>query len=184
MGNKGWIKLHRSLLDHWIHERDKDGTYQMEHYWIDMLLMTNHEDRKIPCNKKVITIKAGSFMTSLRKLGSRWGMDKDSVRTILETFENEKMITRKTENNATVITIVNYGLYQSSKGKNTDTDSDTISDTDSDTLSDTISDAITDTWGDTDSTQTRMNKNDYKNDITTKKKMPVGTYSIFGGEPE
>ena len=152
---KGWIKLHRSIMDHWVYE-----SYEMQHYWIDLLLLANHDEKKFPVNKRVVTIRTGQLMTSLRKLASRWKVNKDTVRTILETCRKEGMITYEHRDNSTVITVVNYWVYQGLKGKSSDTDSDTVSDTDSDTMPDTA--------GDTDSTQTRMKKNDIKNEKESK----------------
>ena len=162
-------------MEHWVYE-----SYEMEHYWIDLLLMANHEDRKFPVNKRVVTIKAGQLMTSYRKLAVRWNVCKDTVKDILTTFEKEGMIIREFRDQSTVITIVNYGVYQGFKGKSADSDPDT----DSDTISDTDPDTLPDTTADTESTQTRMEKNVIKNDIKNSKKPASQVVSPWGGSYE
>lgn len=154
---KGWIKLHRSIMDHWVYE-----SFEMQHYWIDLLLVANHEDKKIPFYKTIITIKAGQKLTSYRKLADRWHINKNTVKTVLNTFSKDGMIIVENKYNGTLITIVNYKVYQGIKGGNRDTDSDTLSDTDSDTMADTDSD--------TDYTQTRIYKNDIRMNKNEKEK--------------
>ena len=159
MAEKGWIKLHRKITENWVYEKQ-----DMFFYWIDILLMVNHKDRKVPIYKKLVVIHAGQTLTSLRKLSARWKIDKNTVGTVLETFRNDGMITFEHKYNGTVITVLNYVEYQGIGKRFSDTDSYTDSDTFSDTLSDTDSYTVPYTNSDTDSTLTRMDKNDYKND--------------------
>ena len=181
MADNGWIKIYRSIRSNWVWE-----DYEMTHYWIDILLMVNHTESKVPVGKKLITVKPGQRMTSLRKLSVRWDISKDKVKRVLEMFENDGMITVKLENNATLITVVNYWLYQVSDGKRRDTDKDTFKDTNKDTNKDTYKDTSKDTFKDTNTTQTRMTKNDIKNvnknDIRTKENAPL--VDSFGQEIE
>lgn len=149
---KGWIKLHRKITENWIYE-DRDMLF----YWIDILLMVNHKAKKYPYHKKTITILPGQKLTSRRKLAVRWKLDKDTVGTVLDTFQKEGMIHFENRYNGTLVTVDNYGLYQGNDKHFTDTDSDTLSDTDSDTLSDA------------DSPLTRMINNDTNNDLKNEK---------------
>lgn len=171
----GWIKLHRSIMSHWVYE-----SYEMQHYWIDLLFLVNHKAKKYPVNKKLVTIEAGQRLTSLRKLADRWDIDKNTVKKVLDTFQKDGMITIENKFGGTVITVVNYRAYQGSKGDFRDTDSDTLSDT----LSYTDSDTVTDTVSDADSTQTRMSKNDIKNDIKNEKEKTAPRYDPWGYELE
>jgi DNA replication protein DnaD len=165
VADKGWIKLHRSIVDHWVFQRGSKG-YEMEHYWIDLLLMVNHKKGKIQYYKDVVTIYPGQTRTSQRKLAARWGIDTKTVKKVLDTFQNEGMITYENRYNGTLITIVNYGIYQGLSWPNGSTVSYTDSYTDSYTEGATVSH--------TDSLLTRMNKNELKND-----KEPKNTASPF-----
>ena len=161
--DKGWIKIYRSIRSNWVWE-----DFEMTHYWIDLLFMVNHKESKVAIGKKLFTVKPGQKITSLRKLSVRWNVSKDKVKRILEMFEQDEMITIKMANNATLITVVNYRLYQLSDGVRRDTNKDTSKDT----FKDTSEDTFEDTNKDTNATQTRMSKNVIKNDTKIKKTAP------------
>ena len=167
--DKGWIKLYRSIRSSWVWE-----DYEMTHYWLDLIFMMNHKEGKVSLGKQLIKVKPGQKVTSLRKLAARWDISKDKVKRILKMFEQDDMITVKMAHNATVITVVNYWLYQLSDGKRRDTNKDTFEDTNEDTYEDTSKD--------TNATQTRMSKNDIKNDIKNSKN-PASPVNGAWGRP-
>ena len=41
---EGWIKLHRKITENWLWD---DKPYDKARAWIELLLMVNHEDKKI-----------------------------------------------------------------------------------------------------------------------------------------
>ena len=63
----GWIKLQRSITEHWLHE---DKPFNRFGAWIDLLLMANHDARKLPTRTGVLTIERGQMLTSTRSLAS------------------------------------------------------------------------------------------------------------------
>lgn len=135
---EGWIKIHRKLLscDIW----DNDQPFDMRSAWVDLILLANHRDVEMLFDYEPLTIKRGQYLTSVRKLGARWGWSKNRTLKYLRLLENLKMIERESSSKRTLITIVNYGVYQDAR----DTDVDTGMDT----------------GVDTGMPQTRMNKND------------------------
>ena len=74
--------------------------------------MANHKDNKILFNGELIEIKRGSRITSLRQLSDAWGWSTTKVKKFLELLEKENMITVKSDNKKTLVTIENYGVYQ------------------------------------------------------------------------
>lgn len=108
--NKGFIALYRSIQDHWIWESNEFSQFQA---WIDLLLMVNHEDKKTVFDGKLTEIKKGSRITSIRKLCERWNWSNTKVVNFLNNLELDGMITRESDTKKTVITIVNYEVYQS-----------------------------------------------------------------------
>lgn len=135
----GWIKLHRKILDNWIwNDPEKLRA------WIDILLMVNHEDKQIPFDGHIVTIHKGQRLTSLLKLSERWGWSRNRVDRFLRLLEEAKMVTADRTPNGTVLTVINWALYQDERDTNGATDGAT---------NDT-------TVGATVGTQTRMNKND------------------------
>ena len=106
----GWIKLYRQLQDCpiWYGERFSKGQA-----WVDLLMLANHSDKKIMFNGDFITIQRGQYLTSMVKLSDKWKWNRKTVSSFLKLLENDNMITKVTDNTKTLITIVNYGIYQS-----------------------------------------------------------------------
>jgi DNA replication protein DnaD len=109
---KGYIKLYRDLQDCWIWEGERFSRGQA---WVDLLLMANHKDVKIPFGEKIEIVQRGQFITSIAKLAKKWGWSFNTVKRFLNLLENDNMLTRKSDNSKTLITIVNYRVYQGSE---------------------------------------------------------------------
>jgi DNA replication protein DnaD len=109
---KGYIKLYRDIRSHWIWS---DPEYLRA--WVDLLMMVNHEDKQILFNKKLITVKRGSRITSIRKLAERWGWSRGRVARFLDMLEQDNMIATRRTTQKTMINVINYGFYQSEKPK-------------------------------------------------------------------
>lgn len=101
---EGWIKLHRKILD-WEWYTDAPVRILFEH----LLLTANYEDKKW----KGMTIKRGQKVTSIGHLSKETGLTVRQVRTALQKLEKTKNVTSKATNKFTLVTIENYGLYQS-----------------------------------------------------------------------
>ena len=112
MSSKGWIALDRQITENWIWE-DKPFAYGQA--WIDMVMLANHNDKKVLIDKTPVTVEKGSFITSELKLMERWGWSKSKVRRFLELLQNDKMIVKKTDRKKTTITLVNYSVYNDFK---------------------------------------------------------------------
>ncbi|CAM4011595.1 DnaD domain protein [Staphylococcus schweitzeri] len=103
----GWIKIHRKIIDHWIWTDSKRLKW-----WLDLLLLTNHSDKKVMLGGKIVVLKRGSFHTSELKLSERWSVSRNTVRNYLNALEKDNMITTKKTKNGTTIIVHNYGIYQ------------------------------------------------------------------------
>jgi len=106
----GWIKLHRKIQNNGLWDKKPFSTGQA---WIDLLLSANHKDKKFIFDMKLIEVKRGSFITSIKKLCERWGWSNTKVINFLNLLENDSMILRKSDAKKTVLSIVNYSNYQS-----------------------------------------------------------------------
>ena len=103
----GWIKLHRKIADNWIWSDP-----EKLRAWLDLLLMVNHEDKEIPVNGKMMTIKRGQKLTSIVKLAERWKWNRKRVVRFLCLLEGSAMVTTKGSTVGTLITVVNWDFYQ------------------------------------------------------------------------
>lgn len=166
MGKKiGWIPLHRSIQECTLWELEEP--FDVRSAWIDLLLLANHEDKRVIFDRKAITVKAGQRVTSLRNLATRWHWSRDRVRRYLALLENEGMITRESDNRKTTITIVNYRVYNDMRNSN-------------ETTRNTTDKTTHNTTG---NTQTTMINNDIRminNDNNDKKKRKSAPRQTYG----
>ena len=109
--DSGWIALSRKMKEHWLYPQKRAFTkYEA---WIDLLLEANFSSSKIINGTKKITIEPGQLLTSKEKLKKKWRWGKQKLNTYLSTLVTDDMITIKSDNAKTIITILNYTNYQS-----------------------------------------------------------------------
>lgn len=109
MSNTGWIKLHRKIIDHWLWE---DKPFARGQAMIDLLILARYNDQSKYIDGNLETVERGSVVTSIRRLCDRWGWSNSKVVKFLKTLENDSIIHVKSDTKKTVITIVNYSVYQ------------------------------------------------------------------------
>jgi len=105
--NNGWIKIHRKLAEHWLYQDSK-----FLHWWIDILLSANFEDKKVLIKGALYDCKRGQSVYSLDTWAKRWGTDKSKVRRFLSMLESDGMITLENISVSTRLTICKYECYQ------------------------------------------------------------------------
>lgn len=110
---KGWITIHRQIQDHWIWQDP-----EKLRAWLDLILMANHEPRKVELHDSLVTVKRGQFITSIEKLSRRWGWSKNRTYRFLKMLESDNMVKRKANRYSTTITIVNYDKFQDKQNAN------------------------------------------------------------------
>ncbi|MDD7317112.1 MAG: conserved phage C-terminal domain-containing protein [Prevotellaceae bacterium] len=105
----GWIALHRKILDNPLWE---DKPFARGQAWIDLLLMVNHKDNQALFDGKIIEVKRGEKITSIRFLAERWGWSRTKVMSFLEVLEGAGMISFQSDTKKTAIKVLNYSKYQ------------------------------------------------------------------------
>lgn len=108
----GWISIHREIQSHWLWE---DKPFSKGQAWIDLILIANHEESRFVLGNQIIEAKRGDVITSEVKLSERWGWSRKKVRDYLALLENDSMIVKKTDSKKTVLTLVNYSVWQNSQ---------------------------------------------------------------------
>lgn len=106
---QGWIKLHRKLrdCDLWNCEPFSRGQA-----WVDILLMVNHDDKKVVLGSQVKVVKRGQTITSIRKLSDKWQWGNKKTLAFLGQLEELDMIHRESDTKKTLLTVINYDDYQ------------------------------------------------------------------------
>lgn len=111
---KGWLQLHRELLDKTIW---KTSTPEQKTILITLLIMANHRESEWEWKGEKFHVQPGQFITSLASIAERAGkgISIQNVRTALKRFEKYGFLKDDPTNKNRLITIVNWGLYQSQK---------------------------------------------------------------------
>lgn len=111
MPKKGWISVHRELLDRPIW---KQSTPEQKTILITLLLMADHEGNEWEYHGQKYKTQPGQFVTSLPSIVEECGkgVTIQNVRTALKRFEKLEFLTDKSTKQNRLITIVNWGLYQ------------------------------------------------------------------------
>lgn len=116
---EGWICLHRSLQDHWLW---KQFPFSYGQAWVDLIMLANHEDVKIPYNGQMIVCEKGTVNRSISSLAERWKWSRDKTRRFLRLLEKDGMCIVNATTNRTTITIENWGKFQDMVTTNYTTD--------------------------------------------------------------
>jgi hypothetical protein len=111
----GWIKLHRSIKEHWLYtEKRKFSKFEA---WNDILLTVNFSPAKTIIKGKLININRGESILSLENWGKRWSWNKSSVKRFFELLKKDGMIELKSETVTTRLTVCKYDTYQSKENE-------------------------------------------------------------------
>lgn len=118
MSDNGWIKLYRELIDKpiWI-----NSTPEQNRILITLLCMANHKPGTWVWNGTPQKVNAGQFITSVQSIIDKCkckSITRQKVRTALEKFEKYGFLTIETNNQSTLVTVVNWQYYQENKSEN------------------------------------------------------------------
>jgi DNA replication protein DnaD len=164
----GYIKLYRSLQEHWLWT--SSDPFDDRSAWVDLLMMVNHEEKKIKVGRSIIPVHAGQTWTSYVKLANRWNWSKDRVYRYTKMLKKDGMIYVDATPNGTLLTVVNYGFFAG----RCDTDKATNESTDK-----TTGKPSDESSG---KSQTRMIKNDKNVKSERKEQGPAPEPPVGGGE--
>lgn len=104
---KGWIALHRQLVDHWISDSLEDlGA------WSYLLMIASHQETKFKLKGRLITLKRGQLARSKLSLAQHFKWSRTKLDRFLRLLKDDGMIELKSYNTTTVITICKYDSYQ------------------------------------------------------------------------
>lgn len=112
--DNGWIKIHRSVYDHWIF-KDADKFKA----WITILGTVNHKDKKVLIGDNLIDCNRGQCILSLDSWAKKFGLgwNKSKVRRFFKLLENDHMIVTENVTKTTRITVCKYDSYQDERNE-------------------------------------------------------------------
>lgn len=117
MASDGWFKVFRKVFDCPAFEGER---FSKREAWIYIVSRANHSPKDV----RGMHIDRGQFHDSIEKLAMTWKWDRKSVMRFLDFLESENMIviekSRYGTSKGTMITVVNYEVYQGSMDINED----------------------------------------------------------------
>lgn len=119
----GWIKLHRKLLDSPIFQNEK--LFKVFAY---CLMKTSHKDHTQLVGRRVVELEKGQFVFGRKRASEELRLKESTVRDYIKLLENLGTIVVKSDNKFSVITVVNWAIYQSME-ENSDSKNDNKSTT-------------------------------------------------------
>lgn len=119
----GWIKLYRKITENPLYFSEAFTRLQA---WIDLLIIANHDESYIYVRGNKVEIKRGQVGKAQDTLADRWKWSRGKVDRFLKELEKSGQIVRQKNSVMSLISIVNYEVYQcgstteSTAGKATD----------------------------------------------------------------
>ena len=108
MASKGWIKLHREILDKAIFHNEK-----LLKVFVWCTLKATHEEYDQLVGRQIVHLKPGQFVTGRHKASEELRLKPSTAWDYLKVLESNNTINIKSDNKFSIVTIVNWALYQS-----------------------------------------------------------------------
>lgn len=112
----GWIKLHRSVLDHWI-SQEPEGLA----VFTRLLLEANHSPRKAMFNGSLVEVGRGQLIFGREAFSAKSGVSVSKLRRYMKLLTEDGTISQQNASKFTLISITNYDSYQGIDQQNTST---------------------------------------------------------------
>lgn len=105
--NSGYVKLWRKSIDGgWL------SNHVLWCFWCYCLMKASHKPTKVLIGFQEVFLQKGQFIFGRKKCSKELNTSERSVRTCLHTLKTTNNLTIKTTNKFSIITVVNWELYQ------------------------------------------------------------------------
>jgi hypothetical protein len=109
---QGYIALHRKTIESNVFQ--DDGLFKL---WCYCLMRATHKERDFLHGGVLIRLRPGQFVTGRKVLTEELNSTEQKVRTRLALLEKMGNLTIKSTNKYSIITVVNWGYYQTERNK-------------------------------------------------------------------
>lgn len=112
--DNGWVKIHRKVLD------NPTVMKSPEHFqvWIYLILRASTKEYETSYYGNKVLLKPGQLVTSRRAIARDLDISPSKVTRVLNDFESDTLIEPLKSAKYSVITVLNYTLYQKSEPLN------------------------------------------------------------------
>lgn len=111
MAGKGWISIHRKMLDNPIVCKDSDHMA----VWVYLLLNATHTEYPALFSGNKIMLQPGQLITGRKSIAEKLNISESKVQRILKSFESEQQIEQQNGNKNRLVTVVSWSDYQDSE---------------------------------------------------------------------
>ena len=111
--HRGYVKLWRKSLDSGFIRNP-----QLVQFWVWCLLKATHKPVKVMVGFQEITLEPGQFIFDRKAAAKELKSTERSIRTCVEYLSKSEKATIKTTNKFSIITVVNWHIYQSGQVEN------------------------------------------------------------------
>lgn len=105
----GWIKIHRKMMNHPMYFAEP---FNRALAWIDLIMLANHKENFFYVRGNKVIVKRGQIGMSKENLAVRWKWSRGKVLRFLNDLEKEHQIAQQKNKLTSLISVVNYELYQ------------------------------------------------------------------------
>ncbi|MCC8435438.1 DnaD domain protein [Brevibacillus sp. M2.1A] len=104
----GWVSLHRKILDSPVFQNEK-----LFKTFAWCLLKASHKEHEQMVGKQKVKLLPGQFVYGRKAAARELGMPESTVRNNIDFLKKDGCLDIKTDSKFSVITVVNWGFYQS-----------------------------------------------------------------------
>lgn len=110
----GWWKFHRQMFENPVVNKDSEYFY----VWCWILTYAAYEEKRVLFDGQDIILEKGQLLTTTKHIATSLNINESKVNRILKKLKNEKQIDKQTSSRNTLITVLNWNLYQESDKQN------------------------------------------------------------------
>lgn len=111
--DRGYVKLwRRSISSGWIRKHD------LWVFWTYCLMKASHKRHKVLIGNQQVELEPGQFPFGRRIASEETGLSERKIRSSLDCLKNLGNVTIKSTNKFSIITVVNWDIYQGDKAEN------------------------------------------------------------------
>ena len=103
----GYVKLHRKCLESAVF-----GDSNLWRFWCWCLMKASYKERQVLISGSVVSVAPGQFVLGRKGAAESLGVTERVVRTCLKNLEKLGNIETKATNRFTLVTLINWELYQ------------------------------------------------------------------------
>jgi hypothetical protein len=110
--NRGYIKVWRKIIEAgWLQN------HKLCAFWLWCLLKASHKEYDLVVGCQQVHLMPGSFVFGRKAASKELRMSEQQIRTLLDFLKTSQNITIKTTNKFSIISIVNWDIYQTEENE-------------------------------------------------------------------